>query len=74
MEKADDKLPLVKIPAGEDNATDKICEARSMLRPVMREKKDQMDWLPTKWTEITRNLPLAVYGLQDCVSTKAVEL
>ena len=74
QERSDDSLPLIKIPEGEDNAFDKICEARKLLRPVNKEIKDQMSWMPTSWKEITRNLPLRVYGLDDCIHTKAIEL
>ena len=75
FEKSDDAIPTLKIPAGEDNALDVIHEeARQMLRPVNKEIKEMMTWLPVKRTEVIRNLPLGVYGLQDSVSTKAVEL
>ena len=33
-----------------------------------------MEWFPTIRKEVIRNLPLGVYGLQDSVSTKAIEL
>jgi hypothetical protein len=72
-EKSDDKLPLVKIPAGEDDAMNRISDARKLLRPVNKEIKEQMSWLPTAWKEIVRNLPLRVYGLDDCVSAKDIE-
>ena len=73
-ERTDDKLPTITVPAGEDNGLDKISEARKLLsRPVNKEIKDQMAWLPTKYKEITRNLPLRVYGLEDSVSSNAIE-
>ena len=73
-EKTNDKLPLLDIPAGKDDAINVISEARKLLsRPVMKEVKDQMSWLPVKYKEITRSLPLRTVGLEDCVMTSAIE-
>ena len=74
LERADDKLPLVKIPAGEDDARNIFCEARKKLRPPVVEMKKTMEWYPTKWEQIVRNLPLGIYSLDDSVNSKAVEL
>ena len=75
LEKCDDIIKLVAIPAGDDNARSVInVEARKLMRPVIKELGKIMEWFPTNWTEVTRNLPLALYGLQDGVSTKAIEL
>ena len=75
FEKSDDLIPTLKIPGGEDNAQDVVHEeARKMLRPVNKEIKELMTWFPIKRIEVIRNLPLSVYGLQDTVSTKAMEL
>ena len=63
------------MPAGEDNGVDQICKARKLLaRPVNKEIKEQMSWMPVKYNEIVRNLPLRVYGLEDCVSSSAIAL
>ena len=73
-EKSDDKLPLLNIPEGKDDGCTLISEARKMLaRPVNKEIKDQMSWLPIAHKEIVRNLPLRTVGLEDCVLTSAVE-
>ena len=74
MEKADDKLPKIVISAGEDNARDILCKARMLLRPPVLEIEDFMASMPTKWEAIIRNLPLEIYGLNDSVNTKAIEL
>ena len=75
LEKCDDEIPTVMIIGGEDNAGEKInVEARRALRPVNKEIISLMDWFPSNRKEVIRNLPLSVYGLQDCVSTKAIEL
>ena len=74
IEKTDDKIPTVEIPAGADNAEDVLnIEARKRLRPVNKEMRDIMDWYVFKRKEIVRNLPLDTYGLQDSVSSKAIE-
>ena len=65
---------MVKIEAGEDDARTKFCTARKLLRPPVVEIKKTMDWFPTKWDAIIRNLPLDLYGLDDSVHSKAVEL
>ena len=52
FEKADDKLPLLKIEAGEDDARNVFCEARKILRPPVVEMKRIMEWYPTKWEQI----------------------
>ena len=73
-EKSDDKLPLLKIPEGKDDGCSLISEARKLLaRPVNKEIKEQMFWLPTAHKEIVRNLPLRTVGLEDCVLTSAIE-
>ena len=73
-EKSDDKLPLLKIPEGTDDGCSVISEARKLLaRPVNKEIKEQMFWLPTAHKEIVRNLPLRTVGLEDCVLTSAIE-
>ena len=74
-EKCDDIIKSVVIPAGEDNAKNQLnVEARKLLRPVVKDISKMMEWFPITWTEVIRNLPLAVYGLQDGVSTKAIEM
>jgi hypothetical protein len=74
QEKSDDKLLTIRIPAGEDDGQNQISEARKLTsRPVNKEIKDQMSWLPVRYKEIIRNLPLRVYGLEDSVSTSAIE-
>ena len=74
VEKTDDKIPTVEIPAGPDNAGDILnIEAREKLRPVNKEMGDIMDWYVYKRKEIVRNIPLNLYGLQDSVSSKAIE-
>ena len=45
--------------AGTDDAKDNLFKAR---------------WMPTERDAVIRNLPLEVYGLNDCVSSKAIEL
>ena len=73
-EKSDDKLPILNIPEGKDDGCSLISEARKLLaRPVNKEIKDQMSWLPTAHKEIIRNLPLRTVGLEDCVLTSAIE-
>ena len=73
LEKCDDKLSTVRIPAGDDNAREKLnIEARKLIRPAVLEIEKQMEWFPTVRREVIRNLPLGVYGLQDSVSTKAI--
>ena len=75
MEKSDDKIATVSIPAGDDNAGDILnIEARKKWRPVNMELSQQMSWFPSERKEVIRNLPLEVYGLQDTVGTKAIEL
>ena len=75
IEKCYDEIPTVMIKEGEDNAGEKLnIEARKALRPVNKEINSLMDWFPSSRKEIVRNLPLGVYGLQDSVSTKAIEL
>jgi hypothetical protein len=74
LEKADDKLPIVKIPAGEDDARSLFCSARKLLRPPVVEMSKMMDWYPTKWEQIVRNLPLDIYSLDDSVNSRSVEL
>ena len=75
LEKTDDKIPTVKIPAGDDNARDVLnTKARQLLRPPVLEMEKMMEWYVSNRVEVTRNLPLGIYGLQDCVSTKSVEL
>ena len=74
-EKCDDKIKSVMIPAGADDAKFNLnIEARKNMRPVVREIAKVMEWFPTVWPEVIRNLPLSVYGLQDGVSVKAIEL
>jgi hypothetical protein len=74
-EKCDDTIKSVMIPAGEDDAKNNLnVEARKRLRPVVKEISKVMEWFPTNWTDIIRNLPMGVYGLQDGISTKAIEL
>ena len=65
---------MVKIEAGEDNARTVFCEARKKLRPPVLEMKKMMEWYPTKWDQIVRNLPLDVYSLDDSVNSKCIEL
>ena len=74
MERADDKLLIVKVLAGEDDAKTMFCEARKQLRPPVVEMKKIMDWYPTKWDEVVRNLPLDLYALDDSVNPKCIEL
>ena len=74
LEKADDKLPVVRIEAGEDDARTIFCDARKKLRPPVVEMKRIMDWYPIKWEHIIRNLPLEIYELDDSVHTKTFEL
>ena len=75
IEKSDDDIIKVMIPAGEDDAGDVINkEARKLMRPINKEIGQIMSWYQYKRTEVIRNLPLALYGLQDTVSTRAVEL
>ena len=74
-EKCDDTIKSVMIPAGADDAKNNLnVEARKKLRPVVKDISKQMEWFPIAWTEIIRNLPMSVYGLQDGISTKAIEL
>ena len=73
-EKSDDKLPVLNIPEGKDDCFSVISEARKLLaRPVNKEIKEQMSWLPIAHKEIVRNLPLRTVGLEDCVLTSAIE-
>ena len=73
-EKSNDKLPVLNIPEGKDDGCSMISEARKLLvRPVNKEIKEQMSWLPIAHKEIIRNLPLRTVGLEDCVLTSAVE-
>ena len=75
LEKCDDTIKAVMIPAGEDDCKNNLnIEARKLMRPVIKEIGKCMDWFPTIHTEVIRNLPLQIYGLQDGVSTKAIEL
>ena len=75
LEKSDDTIKPVMIPAGEDDCKNNLnIEARKLMRPVVKELGKVMDWFPTIHTEVIRNLPLQIYGLQDSVSTKAIEL
>ena len=73
VEKADDKLPAVQVPEGIDDSVDKLHKVARSLRPVNKEVKDMMSWLPTKWEDIIRNLPLDVFGLADAVSPEVAE-
>ena len=73
-EKADDVIKKVNIPEGDDDAKDVLNIEARKLRPVVKEISKCMDWFPTVWEEVVRNLPLSLYGMQDCVSTKAIEL
>ena len=71
--KCDDTIKSVMIPAGADDAKNNLnVEARKRLRPVVKEISKVMEWFPTAWTDIIRNL--SVYGLQDGISTKAIKL
>ena len=75
LEKCDDELKKVAIPAGIDDARDELnIEARKLLRPVVKEIKEMIKWYPTVRKEVVRNLPLGTFGLQDGVSTKSIEL
>ena len=75
LEKADDKLPVVEVPAGQDDARSLFCEARRLRRPPVVEMGSKvMEWYPIKWEEIIRNLPLDIYSLDDSVNSKSVEL
>ena len=75
LQKSDDVLKKVMIPAGADDAKNELnIEARKLLRPVVKEIKNTMEWFPTVRKEIIRNLPLAVYGLQDGVASKSIEM
>ena len=74
LEKADDKLHMLKIEAGEDHARSTFCDAWKILRPPVVEIKKTMEWYPTKWDHIIRNLPLDIYALDDSVHSKTVEL
>ena len=65
---------MIKVAAGEDDARTKFCEARKQLRPPVVEIKKVMDWYPTKWDNIIRNLPLDIYDLDDSVHSKTIEL
>ena len=73
-EKADDVIKKVKVPEGDDDAKGVLNIEARKLRPVAMEISKCMDWFPTVRSEIVRNLPLMLYGMQDCVSTKAIEL
>ena len=75
LEKCDDVIQVVMIPAGEDDAKNKLnIEARMLLRPVVKEIGKCMEWFPIDRADIIRSLPLMLYGLQDGVSSKAIEL
>lgn len=74
LERSDDKLPMIKIEAGEDDARNVFCEARKKLRPPVVEMKNIMSWYPTKWDHIIRNLPLDIYSLDDSINPKCIEL
>ena len=75
LEKCDDELKKVSIPAGFDDAREELnIEARKLLRPVVKEIKEMIKWYPTVRKEVIRNLPLCTFGLQDGVSTKSIEL
>ena len=74
LEKADDKLPMVKVEAGEDDARTKFCSARKVLRPPAVEIQKIMGWYLTKWDASIKNLPMDLYGLDDSVHSKVVEL
>ena len=74
VEKSDDKIPVVMIPAGEDDCRDKVSEARKLTcRPVVKEVKEYMSWMPVKYDEIVRKLPLRTYGLEDKLVTSTLE-
>ena len=74
LEKCDDVLKKVMVPAGGDDAKDELNIEARKLRPVCKEIKKIMDWIPLAHKEIIRNLPLAVYGLRDGVASKSIEL
>ena len=74
QEKADDKIRMVEVPAGEDDAQEILNTVARNLRPVNKEIKEQMGWLLTERKDVIRNLPLEVYGMADSVATKALEL
>ena len=74
LEKCDDVLKKVMVPAGGDDSKDELNIEARKLRPVCKEIKKLMDWFPTERTEIIRNLPLQVYGLRDGVASKSIEL
>ena len=74
LEKCDDVLKKVMVPAGGDDAKDELNIEARKLRPVCKEIKKLMDWFPTEHEDIIRNLPLAVYGLRDGVASKSIEL
>ena len=74
QEKADDKLRMVEVPAGADDAQEVLNTVARNLRPVNKEIKEQMSWLVTERKDVIRNLPLEVFGMADSVATKALEL
>ena len=74
LEKTDDKLPLIKIKADEDDARKVFSKARQVLRPPVVKMKNIMGWYNTKWDQIIRNLPLDIYALDDNVNSKSIEL
>ena len=74
LEKADDGLPLLKVEGGDDDAKTIFCPERRQLRPPVVEIKRIMDWYPTKWDAVVRNLPLAVCSLVDNINPKCIEL
>ena len=74
-EKCDDVIKSVMIPGGADDAKNNLnVEARKLMRPVVKDISKMMEWFPTSHTDIIRNLPMFIYGLQDGLSTKAIEL
>ena len=74
LEKCDDVLKKVMVPAGGDDAKEELNIEARKLRPVCKEIKKIMDWLPMAHEGIIRNLPLQVYGLRDGVASKSIEL
>ena len=73
-EKADDVIKTVKVPEGDDDSKDVLNIEARKLRPVAKEISKCMDWIPIVRPDIVRNLPLMLYGMQDCMPTKAIEL
>ena len=59
--------PLVKLPATEDNANDKLCDARFTLYPIISDLQAAWSRLPAKFDMIQPEFGAEARGMQHRV-------